>query len=369
MTSTCLLQVWILQATQLLNRIIPALCANHINPGTDFSVPGFFLNFIDKNLQTTDYQFKKKLAIFFYLSSITVYFKPVLSTKTNIIMKKTIYGLLFLSLAGVVSCEKESLEKNTEATTETRGNLEKANVKNYAIGSNPTSLGLLRKEYTFGTSPVFGSGTSLSSFLYYGVGAYDDDIAILGRPDANSSDITYQSGIGNNKYGLVKFNGANFLLDEIELIDDDINKLYGLRNGTIYKLTYSAGNFDATQIYVYPGSTLTRRFTIAPVSDNTNAIRLYTASAVINQQTTLSYLQVSTIAPYPSTISTNVTIPISGSGNLSSFTAINYSNPTSTLPKYYVVVGKEIFQISSSDLIITSVSFDNPVNDCSFYIQ
>lgn len=284
-------------------------------------------------------------------------------------MKKTIYGLLFLSLAGIVSCEKESLEKNTEATTETRENLEKANVKNYAIGSNPTSLELLRKEYNINTG-VFGSGASLNDFLYYGVGAYDDDIAILGRPDANSSDIIYRSGIGNNKYGLVKFNNANFLLDEIELIDDDINKLYGLRNGTIYKLTYnSAGHFDATQIYVYPGSTLTRRFTIAPVNDNTNAIRLYTASAVINQQTTLSYFQVSTIAPYPSTISTNVTIPISGSGNLSSFTAINYSNPTSTLPKYYVVVGKEIFQISSSDLMITSVSFDNPVNDCSFYIQ
>lgn len=292
-------------------------------------------------------------------------------------MKKTIYGLLFLSLAGVVSCEKESFEQNTEATTGVRENLEKANTKNYAIGSNPISLQLLRKQYTFGTPSVFGSGASLNDLLYYGVGAYDDDIAALGRTGTNFSDITYRSGIGNHKYGLVKLNGADFLLDEIELIDDDVNKLFGLRGGRIYKLTYnnSTTNFDATLVFSYPGKPLDialRRFTIAPLVNNSNFIRIYSAKSIGSQpgqpqaMTTLTYIDIDTTngTPLPGV---NVTTPIPGMGDLSSFTAIDYLNTSGIAPQYYIVVEKEIFQIVSTDLMITSVYFDNSVNDCSFY--
>lgn len=292
-------------------------------------------------------------------------------------MKKTIYGLLFLSLAGVVSCEKESFEQNTEATTAVRENLEKANTKNYAIGSNPISLQLLRKQYTFGTPAVFGSGASLNDLLYYGVGAYDDDIAALGRTGTNFSDITYRSGIGNHKYGLVKLNGADFLLDEIELIDDDVNKLFGLRGGRIYKLTYnnSTTNFDATLVFSYPGKPLDialRRFTIAPLANNSNFIRIYSAKSISSQpgqpqaMTTLTYIDIDTTNGTPLT-GINVTTPIPGMGDLSSFTAIDYLNTSGIAPQYYVVVEKEIFQIVSTNLMVTSVYFDNPVNDCSFY--
>lgn len=279
-------------------------------------------------------------------------------------MKKTIYGLLFLSLAGIVSCEKESLEKNTEATTEVRQNLEKANAKNYAVGANPTSLELLRKEYNINTG-VFGSGASLNNLLYYGVGAYDDDIAALGETGTGFSDITYRSGIGNHRYGLVKLNGADFLLDEIELIDDDINKLYGLRNGTIYKLTYNtgSGNFDASHLYTYIGpKPLPTRFTIAPVISDNVSIRFYYATT-----SQLNYIDINTATLTLTPPTTILTTPLSG--DLSSFTAKDYFYSPPLGSGYYIVFGKDIYHLNTSTSFIFKSSFNSPVNDCSFYAQ
>ncbi len=290
-------------------------------------------------------------------------------------MKKTMYGFLFLALAGV-SCDDESLTQSTEAT-EVSQSLEKANTKNYAIGAETLNQQLFRKEYIM--SPVsFGTGTTLNNYLYYGVGAYNYDMAVLDKTGSSASTIYYESGIpGNNKYGPVKLNGADFLLDEVELIDDDINKLFGLRGSRIYKLTYNTNgsNFDATLLYSYPGppiSLATRRFTIAPVADNTNFIRLYSASAVASQpgqplaMTTLNYVDIDTTSPLI-TAFTSVSTQIPGSGNLNSFTAKDYFNNPPIAAKYYVVVDKDIYNLNTSTTLVLASSFASPVRDCSFY--
>lgn len=281
-------------------------------------------------------------------------------------MRKTIYGFLILSLIGVVSCEKEVLEKNTKTTTDLRQNLEKANEKNYAIGANPSNLQLLRKQYNI-NSGAFGSGTSLNNVLYYGVGAYDDDIAALGETGTGFSDISYKSGvIGNDKYGLVKLGGADFLLDEIELIDDDINKLYGLRGNSVYKLTYNTTttNFDASHIYTHFGlKPQPTRFTIAPVIGDNVSVRFYYAT-----QSQLKYIDINT-ATQQLTSPLTVSGSIPASGDLSSFTAKDYFYSPPLGSGYYVVVDRKIYLIQSGILTDTLASFDSPVNDCSFYAQ
>lgn len=293
-------------------------------------------------------------------------------------MKKTVYGFLLFSIVGVVSCDKESLEQNTEATTGVRENLEKANAKYYAIGAETLNQQLLRKEYNINTFS-FGSGTTLNNYLYYGIGAYNYDTAVLEQTGTNSSTLYYESGIpGNNKYGPIKFNGTDFLMDEVELIDDDITKIYGLRGRNVYKLTYnpSTTNFDATIIYTYPGKPIelaTRRFTIAPVVDNNNSIRLYSANSVGSQQgqppamTTLSYLDIDTTFLFPPSQPVSVATLIPGGGNLSSFTAKDYFNPTPAALKYYVVVDKDIYNLNTSTTLALTSSFANSVRDCSFY--
>lgn len=290
-------------------------------------------------------------------------------------MKKTIYGVLFLALAGIVSCDNESVTQSTEAVTKTTQNLEKANTKNYAIGAETLNQQLFRKQYDMNTS-VFSSATTLNNWEYYGVGAYNYDMAILRKTGTSSSSIYYESGIpGNDKDGAVKLNGADVLLDEIELIDDDINKLFGLRNGRIYKLTYNAPNFDATLFYTYPGTNidiLTRRFTISPVAGNNNFIRLYSAKAIASQQgqppatTTLNYVDIDTTSPLI-TAFTNVSPPIPGMGDLSSFTAKDYFNNPPIPAKYYVVVKQDIFELATPTSLLLTSSFASEVRDCSFY--
>ncbi|PZR19767.1 MAG: hypothetical protein DI539_12910 [Flavobacterium psychrophilum] len=287
-------------------------------------------------------------------------------------MKKTIYGLLLLSLAGVVSCEKESATQDTEATTKVD---EKANTKNYAIAVETLNEQLFRKQYDMNTS-VFSSGTTLNNYLFYGIGAYNYDMAVLEKTGTNSSTIYYESGIpGNNKYGPVKLDGADFLLDEIELIDDNIDKLFGLRGGRIYWLIYNGSNFDASLYYTYPGTPIniaTRRFTIAPVANSNSFIRLYSASNVASQvgqppaMTTLNYVDMNVdnglITPF-----TSVSTQIPGTGNLSSFTAVDYFNTPPIAAKHYVVVDKDIYNLNTATTLSLTGSFANSVRDCSFY--
>lgn len=289
-------------------------------------------------------------------------------------MKKTIYGVLLLSLAGIISCDKESLSTDA-TTTQALEDLEKANTKNYAIGAETLNQQLFRKEYTMSTA-LFGSGTTLNNYSYYGVGAYNYDLAVLEKTGTSSSAIYYESGIpGNNVYGPVKLNGADFLLDEIELIDDDISKLYGLRSGRIYELIYNGSDFDAVLAYTYPGTAIdiaTRRFTIAPVANSNGFIRLYSASNVASQvgqppaMTTLNYIDMNftngLITPF-----TNVSTQIPGTGNLSSFTAIDYFNNPPVAAKHYVVVDKNIYNLNTATTLSLSSSFTSSVRDCSFY--
>lgn len=289
-------------------------------------------------------------------------------------MKKTAYGIVFLALMGItlVSCEKEALVESAEAKNEVSQNSNKALTFNYALGAETLNQQLLRKKYDFNTG-LFTSGTTFNNYLYYGVGAYDDDLATLEKVGTTESWVYYESGSLGSTAGPIKYEGNNIVMDEIELLDDDINKLFALRGSRIYKLTYNAGNFDATLLYTYPTSqTAPRRFSISPVAGSNTFIRLYTALSVASQfpnppaMTTLTYVDLSTINGLI-TAPTNVTTQIPGMGNLSSFTASDYSAVPIFASKYYVVVDKDIYDLSTPTSLALVSSFANSVRDCSFY--
>ena len=290
-------------------------------------------------------------------------------------MKKTVYGVLFLALVGMtfVSCEKESFVQDTNPKNEVKQNSNKALTFNYALGAEILNQQLLRKKYDFNTN-LFSSGSTLNNFQYYGVGAYDDDLATLEKVSATESWVYYESGSSVSVAGPIKYLGADIVMDEIELLDDDINKLYALKGGRIYKLTYTGSNFNATIVYSYATSPKApRRFSIAPVIGNESHIRLYTALNVASQSppaamTTLSYIDINTGTGQGNS-PVNVIEQIPGMGNLSSFTAKDYSSVPQFASKYYVVVEKDIYGLSTPTTMFVASSFVNPVRDCSFYVD
>jgi hypothetical protein len=290
-------------------------------------------------------------------------------------MKKTAYGVLFLALVGIAfaSCEKESFVQDTNAKNEAKQTSSKALTFNYAVGAETLNQQLFRKKYDFNTG-IFTSGTTFNNFLYHGVGAYDDDLATLEKVSATESWVYYDSGSVGSVAGPVKYLGADIVMDEIELLDDNINKLYALKGGKIYKLTYTGSNFDATEIYSYTTSGMApRRFSIAPTTGNDSFIRLYTALSVASKagsppaMTTLSYLDISVTPGGVISLPTNVTPQIPGLGNLSSFTAKDYFNMPALFAKYYVVVDKDIYELDTPTTLTLVSSFTNSVRDCSFY--
>jgi hypothetical protein len=288
-------------------------------------------------------------------------------------MKKTIFGALFLTVVGIgfASCEKESFVQDTNAKNEAKQTSNKALTFNYALGVEILNEQLLRKKYDLNTN-LFSSGSTLNNFQYYGVGAYDDDLATLEKVSATESWVYYESGNLGFTAGPIKYLGADIVMDEIELLDDNINKLYALKGGRIYKLTYTGSNFNATIVYSYATSpTAPRRFSIAPVIGSESHIRLYTALNVASQNppaamTTLSYIDINTGTGQGNS-PVNVTEQIPGMGNLSSFTAKDYFNVPAISSKYYVVVEKDIYELSTPTTMFVASSFVNPVRDCSFY--
>src|SRR5690242_20583747 len=131
-------------------------------------------------------------------------------------MKKTVYGIAFLTLMGItfVSCEKESLVQNTEGKNEVAQNTNKALTFNYALGAETLNQELLRKKYDFNTA-LFTSGTSFNNHLYHGVGAYDDDLATLEKVGTTQSWVYYESGSLGSTAGPIKYGGNDIIMDEI----------------------------------------------------------------------------------------------------------------------------------------------------------
>lgn len=298
-------------------------------------------------------------------------------------MKKRIFGALFLALVGVgfVSCEKESLVENNETsqnpTGEAQQNLNKANVHYYALGAENIDGQLFRKQYDLFTG-LFSSASS-PDYGFHSVGAYNYDLVGIEKTGTNSCSLFYDGGLLMQKTGVVKYLGADILMDEVELLDDDINKIYALRGHKIYKLTYnnSTTNFDATLVYTYPGTAISvalRRYTIAQVIGNQNFIRLYTAANVMSPQgqpaamTTLSYIDMN---PTNGLIASpvNATTPVPGSGNLSSFTSKDFMNATPISSDYFVVVDKTIYQFSTPTTFFVTSGFTATVRDCAFYLR
>jgi hypothetical protein len=293
-------------------------------------------------------------------------------------MKKLIYGALFLAAVGVgfVSCEKEPFENNENSHQDVKQNSNRALVYNYAIGAETLNQELFRKKFDFNTS-LFSSGSSLNNFLYHGVAAYYHDIAVLEKTSATQSTVYYESGSIGFYSGLIKYSGADIVMDEIELLDDNINKLYALRGNTIYKLTYNSASsvFNATIVYTYPTTIKNpRRFSIAPVDTNGNYIRLYTAPSVISMvgqpiaMTTLTYLDINPTNGL-TTMPVNVSTQVPGQGNLSSFTANDFSSVPLFNSKHYVVIDKSIYDLNTSTTLVWVNSFANTVRDCSFYVD
>ncbi len=296
-------------------------------------------------------------------------------------MKKTVYGVLFLAVVGIglVSCEKESLEQkmdlpNSKLSNDNKENANKALTFNYVLGADNLNLELARKKYDLNTN-LFTSTNSLNNFFYYGIGAYDDDLVTLEKVSATESWIYYESGSFGNSSGPIKYLGANILMDEIELLDDDINKLYALRGSSIYKLTFDAttSSFNASLVYTYPTSFKTpRRFSIAPSGNNSNFIRLYTAPSVASlvgqpiAMTTLTYLDINPTNGI-TTMPVNVTTMIPGIGNLSSFTVNNFLAGSQFDSKHYVVIDKSIYDLNTPTSLVWVDAFNNTVRDCSFY--
>lgn len=296
-------------------------------------------------------------------------------------MKKTVYGVLFLAIVGIglVSCEKESLEEQSNLSNSKTGNdnkesSQKALTFNYVLGADNVNLELARKKYDLNTN-LFTSASSLNNFFYHGIGAYDDDLVTLEKISATESWIYYESGSFGNTSGPIKYLGANILMDEIELLDDDINKLYALRGASIYKLTFDAAtsSFNASIVYTYPTTWKTpRRFSIAPTDANGNFIRLYTAPSVAGlvgqpiPMTTLTYLDINPTNGL-TTVPVNVSTQVLGQGNLSSFTVNNFLAGSQFDPKHYVVIDKSIYDLNTATTLVWVNSFTNAVRDCSFY--
>lgn len=294
-------------------------------------------------------------------------------------MKKTVYGVLFLAIVGIglVSCEKEALEQKSNLINSKNANKEnsqKALTFNYVLGADIVTSELARKKYDLNTN-LFTSADSFNGFSFYGIGAYDDDLVTLEKISATESWIYYESGSFGNTSGPIKYLGANILMDEIELLDDDINKLYALRGSSIYKLTFDAAtsSFNASIVYTYtPSGKGARRYSIAPTGTNGNFIRLYTAPLVAGlvgqpiPMTVLTYLDIN-----PSngitTMPLNVTTMIPGTGDLSSFTVNNFLPGFQYDPRYYVVIDKNIYDLNSPTTLVWVNSFNNTVRDCSFY--
>ncbi|GAA4759205.1 MULTISPECIES: hypothetical protein [Flavobacterium] len=296
-------------------------------------------------------------------------------------MKKTVYGVLFLAVVGIglVSCEKESLEQkmdlpNSKLSNDNKENASKALIFNYVLAVDNVNLELVRKKYDFNTN-LFTNTNSVNNFSYNGIAAFDDDIASLEKTSSTESWIYYDSGSLWGVSGPVKYLGANILMDEIELLDDDINKLYGLRGSSIYKLTFDAttSSFNASIVYTYiPSGKGARRYSIAPTDVNGNFIRLYTAPSVAGlagqpiPMTILSYVDINPTNGI-TTMPVNVSTMVPGVGDLSSFTVNNFSVGSQYDSKYYVVIDKSIYGLNTPTSLVWVDAFNNTVRDCSFY--
>lgn len=228
--------------------------------------------------------------------------------------------------------------------------------------------------------------TALPNVKYKGVAAFGTFRAFLyNNNQFNNQDDYIEVSTGQN--GKVKYNGSPLELDEIELIDGNINNMYGTNGRQLFRLTYVPSTasqlayFNATLIYSIPVSR--DNFivsTICPDASLANAFRVYyfTSPLFIGSPGitfgNFSYVTISNATSTPiiglPTTTTNpvITTPSTNVPTLNSFRSTLDNSMYVTVNGQIRKVGATGTMTTISSTLISTVSGSNTFQkvDCAF---